>query len=285
MPGGPAQPDVQPWGGIALADYDVLAAAGRGAFSTVYRARDRRSGRVVALKILHAAPEAGSAAAPADEAALAAHLRHPHIVQTIATGSDSGRRWIALEWVPGRDLRHYVDQRWRLPDPLVVQIGQALADALGHAHRHGVTHRDVKPANVRVNLPQRIVKLGDFGISSLHDGTATATGVMRGTPAYMAPELLHGGVAGAASDVYALGVVLYELLTGRRPHEADNLGQLLSRIARDRPPALSDLRPDLPAALDELLGRLLQPEPAARPADVAALVRELAAIGQSLDPR
>lgn len=257
----------------SLDDFEILAPAGRGAFSVVYRARERRSGTLLALKVLTAA--AGSDAGQPDEVLAAASLQHPNIVRTLASGVDGGRRWIALEWVPGHDLGRYVGPRLQLPEPMAVEIAAALADALGHAHRQGIVHRDLKPANVRVHLPQRLVKLGDFGIASLHEGTATATGMLRGTPAYMAPDVLQGARATAASDLYALGVVLFELLAARRPHRADSLGQLLASVARAPPVLLSELRPDLPPALLDLVASLLQPDPAERARHTAHLAERL----------
>ena len=152
----------------------------------------------------------------------------------------------------------------------VLRIGRRLGHALAHAHGQGVVHRDLKPGNVLVDLATDTVKLADFGVARIDDGTPSGTGMTLGTPAYMAPELLRGHDATPASDSYALGVMLYELLTLRRPHEAATLGALLRAVSGQTPIALALLRPDLPAASAAAIDQLLSSAAGQRPADLLA---------------
>jgi serine/threonine protein kinase len=175
---------------------------------------------------------------------------HPDIV----TVHDSRRNrtvqlWLAMERVRGVDLSRYTQRHLLLPENLVLRIGARVGAALAHAHAQGVVHRDLKPANVLVNLAAGQVKLTDFGVARQEDAALTRTGMTLGTPAYMAPEQLAGAPASPATDTYALGVMLFELLAGRRPHQAATLGDLLQATAQQPPAALSRLRPDLPATV------------------------------------
>jgi serine/threonine protein kinase len=261
-----------------LAHYELHAVAGRGAASTVYRATDLRTGQAVALKILPRSADPSLRQSLATEMRAAQALEHPNIVRVLESGEAAGRNWLALEWLPGHDLSRYAAARWRLPDVLAVGTVHAVALALDHAHRRGVLHRDIKPGNIRLHLAAGVVKLGDFGLAALHDGTPTISGLIRGTPAYMAPELLAGAPSTAASDLYTLGVVAYELLASRRPHEADSLGELLRQVVGGPARPLMALRPDLPPALHELVARLLERDPARRPARAAEVADSLARV-------
>jgi len=183
-----------------------------------------------------------------------------------------------MERVRGVDLARYAEPQRRLPDDLVLRIGARVASALAHAHARGVVHRDLKPGNVIVNLAAGQVKLADFGVARDADASHTRTGMSLGTPAYMAPEQLAGEPASPASDAYALGVMLFELLTGRRPHQADTLGALLRATASQPPAALRALRPDLPAPAAAAVEALLARDPADRPADLDAWAGQVAAL-------
>lgn len=238
----------------------------------------------VALKLVELPTGAAAAASAADafmrSARAAQALVHPDIVAVHAAGIEPGRAWLAMEAVPGTDMQRYTQPQRRLPERVAIEIAQRLARALAHAHRQGVVHRDLKPANVLVHWPSRTLKLADFGIARAADAARTDTGVVPGTPLYMAPEHLSGGLPAPAGDLYALGVFLFELLAGRRPHEAASLGELLRQVASVPAPRLSSLLPQSPAALDDLLAALLAKDAAERPADgdavAAALARVLA---------
>lgn len=267
-----------------VAHFELRAVAGRGAASTVYLATDLRRGEAVALKILPRSADPAQRQALATEMRAAQALRHANIVRVLETGEAAGRTWLALEWLPGHDLSRYTEARWRLPDDLALDAVHAVAQALDHAHRRGVLHRDIKPSNIRIHLAAGIVKLGDFGIAALHDGTPTISGLIRGTPAYMAPELLAGAPATVASDLYTLGVVAYELLASQRPHQADSLGELLRQVVNGPTRPLQSLRPDLPVVLHDLVARLLERDPRRRPAQAAEVADEMARLRARSSP-
>ena len=274
-----AEPKREPGGG--LANYRVERRIGRGAAAQVLLAQDRRNGRWVALKLL----ELGSSPASAQwhdalerfrrEATVLHELRHPGIVALLDAGPSEHGAWMALEFVRGCDLSRYTQPARLLPPGLVARVGARIADALAYAHRQGVVHRDVKPANVLVDWATDTVKLGDFGLARMGEHTQTRSGVTLGSPDYMAPEQLAGGEVGSRADVYGVGVSLYELLAGRRPHQADNLGALLRAVASEPAPDIARLRPDLDAALAAVVMQSLAKDPSARPAGADELAAKL----------
>ena len=254
----------------------LRALLGHGATGSVYLADDGRTQAQVALKLV-TLPDSLPAQARDDwciafarEALATARLRHADIVAMLDAGVVAEGGWLALEYVAGTELTRYTKPQHLLPEALVLRLGARIARALAHAHRAGIVHRDLKPSNVRVDLPRGVLKLTDFGIARLNDIAPTRTGLTLGTPAYMAPEQLRGDAAAAAADTWALGVLLFELLSGRRPLEASSLGGLLHALAHDEPADLGAWRPDLPAAVAGLVRQPLQREPAARPADLDA---------------
>ncbi len=268
--------------------FDLLRLLGRGAHARVYAAQDRNFNRLVALKIFallapsdHINP-AGSAAATAEarsrfdtEAQTAQRLHHPDIVQVLETGNHEGQAWLSMELVPGSSLQRYTEAPRLLPEPAVLRTGQRIALALEHAHSQRVVHRDLKPANVMVDWPSDTLKIVDFGLARTDDAAATRTGLMLGTPQYMAPELLAGDRPAPRSDYYALGVILFELLTARLPFETTNMGELLRRAARDPAPDLRQFKPHTPDDLAELLAEMLATQPGQRLADGSRIAGRL----------
>lgn len=273
MPQQPADPLEPP---LVQGRYRIGQLLGSGGGSQVHEAIDLRTGATVALKLIHL-PADISAGQRAEwlarlqrEADLSRRLSHPDIVAVLAAGLQGHQAWLAMERVRGVDLARYTQPLRRLPENLVLQIGARVAAALDHAHGLGIVHRDLKPANVIVNLAARQVKLADFGVARDDAAERTRTGLSLGTPAYMAPELLAGETASPASDAYALGVMLFELLTSRRPHEAETLGALLKATASGQPADLHQLRPDLPNSAVALIVQLLSRRPEDRPSDLEA---------------
>jgi serine/threonine-protein kinase len=264
-----------------LANYRIERLMGKGAASQVFLAQDRRSGRWVALKVLELG---GGPALPEwhdtlerfrREATVLHDLHHPGIVAVLDAGPSERGAWMAMEAVAGCDLTRYTRPARLLPPLLVARIGARLAEALAYAHRRGVVHRDVKPANVLVDWTNDTVKLSDFGLARSAEHTQTRSGITLGSPDYMAPEQLAGGAVGPASDLYGLGATLFELLAGRRPHQADNLGELLRAVASEPAPQLAPLRPELDPALCDAVMRLLAKDLAHRPNDAAAVAAQL----------
>lgn len=266
-----------------LGPYRLQSVLGKGASATVYRAQDERDGRWVAIKVLTPGWETGGVeheetqARFQQEAAIVQRVQHPDIVAMLGAGEVAGQLWLAMELAPGHGLDHHAQASTRLPAHVVVGIGARVAGALAHAHAAGIVHRDIKPSNVLVDLASQSVKITDFGTARLLDGNRTRTGLMLGTPAYMAPEQLAGAAADARSDLYSLGVMLFELLAGRRPHESASMGGLLRQVANDPAPDLAVLCPGLPRGLADLVAQLLAKQPGGRPADAQAVAAALRA--------
>lgn len=267
-------PPDQPGGRLVAGRFSVTRLLGRGATGEVHLATDNRSGAQVALKLMAQRP--GAEASTADQLAgsremgAARRLQHPDIAAVLDSGHEAGTDWLAIEFAPGTSLARYTQPTRLLPAALVLRIGARIASALGHAHAQGVVHRDLKPSNVLVDLPSMGVKLLDFGVAHLENGTQTRTGLTLGTPAYMAPEQLVGLPVSPASDAYALGVVLFEMLTAQRPHGGASLGELLRQVAEAPAADLASLRPDLPGPAAAAVQQLLARDPQQRTADLAA---------------
>ncbi len=262
--------------GTSLGGVSLARPIGRGASAVVYGGVDVATQELRAVKVW--SPSSGADADDSaarqrflQEAQQAAALAHPGIVRIFGGGSQARLAFIVMELLAGSPLARYANVEHRLPEALVLDIAAQLADALAHAHRQGVVHRDVKPANVLFDLATRRAVLTDFGLARAPDAQASRSGVLLGSPVYMAPELLAGQPPDGRSDLYALGVLTYELLAGRPPFEAASMGALLRSVAQSPPPPFATLRGDLkPAAaeqLDRLLAPLLAKQPAQRPAD------------------
>jgi serine/threonine protein kinase len=220
------------------------------------------------------------------EARRLARLAHPDIVPLLDAGRHGEWVWIALAWIDGPDLTTFLPVDRRLPAGSVAGLLAQVADALEHAHRLGIVHRDLKPANIRIDRSTGRARLLDFGVSTDAAGGRTRTGRAIGSPAYQAPELLAGAAPDVASDVFALGVTLFELLSGRRPWQGDSLGALLRSVAQDPPADLAALRPDLPPALLAVVRDCLARDPRARPASaqrLAARLRDAVGLTDSSD--
>lgn len=273
-------------GAVVNDRYEILDQLGRGGMATVYRVFDRELEEAVALKLFlqkMTDDEGGvDVARFKRELKLARRLRHPNIVQLFDLGTYADHYYITLELLDGEDL-HRVLRRQRTPWAVkdVVALAKQICAGLDAAHALGVIHRDIKPANIFVPSSGPL-KIMDFGIAkSGQDGgdLATKTGMMMGTPQYMAPEQAQDAArVGPESDLYALGVILFELLAGRRPFDGTNLMAVLVDVVTKPPPDLGAVRPELPAVLIDLVMRLLQKEPEARPRSAKQVADVLAAV-------
>src|SRR6185503_15088794 len=254
---------------LQVGKYDVQKLLGKGATGTVYLARDTFTGKEVALKTIEPEvfrdPQFGAVHRSQflNEASLAGKLRHPHIVAILdaVVGEDSGH--IAMELVMGGDLARHAKPDRLLPPADVLQIGFKICGAMDYAYREqGIVHRDLKPANIMISRGTDI-KIADFGAAFLKKSQPAQTASM-GSPYYMAPEQLQGAEPTFHSDMYSLGVVLYELLTGRRPFVADKLEALTEKIINTEAAAPSGLRADLAHEIDTVVLRAMKKEPAHR---------------------
>jgi eukaryotic-like serine/threonine-protein kinase len=285
----PAAEPAPPWPasrwpvGTLLQDLRIERRIGRGATATVYAASHQAGHAAVALKVHDAQPRAELRAQALAAAERASHLDHPNIVRVHGGGEIGDCSFVIMELLPGQTLARHATAPRLLPEALVLQLAADLAAALACAHRQGVVHRDVKPANVIFDAATQRATLTDFGLARAADAEASRSGVFIGSPLYMAPELLAGQPPDARSDLYALGVMTYELLAGRPPFEGASMGALLRSVARSPPPPLAGQRPALPPELadrlDALLAPLLAKQAGQRPADGlawAAAARELA---------
>jgi eukaryotic-like serine/threonine-protein kinase len=253
--------------GRVLGDrYRLVEPLARGGMATVWIADDPVLSRRVAIKILRAdlAADEGTRARFRHEAVAAARLSHPNIVSTYDTGDDDGIAYIVMELVDGPTLRHLIDQRGGLPVAEVIRIGKQVADALDAAHRAGLVHRDVKPANVLVP-PTGPVKVTDFGIAKAAGGDdLTRTGTVMGTARYLSPEQVNGRPTDARTDVYALGLLLYEALCGHPPFGGDtDIATAMARLTTSAP-AIRAERPEVSSALDDVIHRCMARQPSAR---------------------
>lgn len=268
----------------ALQDFDIGAEIGRGAMAIVYKATQRSTGRQVAIKRLALSREF-SADDLADvrerfmrEALAARALAHADILQVVDAGQDGNDAWLALEYVLGRDLSLFTKAGQLLPVREVVQLGARLARALHYAHGQGVVHRDIKPANVMLDRVNGGLKLMDFGIARVGDGSRTRTGLVLGTPSFMSPEQLAGLTVDGRSDLYSLGVLLYQLLAGSLPHQGDSMARLMQQIATEPAPDVRTRRPGLPESLALVLAVALEKRPELRYASGEQMARDLDAV-------
>ncbi len=252
--------------------YEITARIARGGMATVYRAVDRRLEREVALKIMHPhlAEGADVVARFQREARASARLSHPGIVGVYDQGSDGDTAYLALEHVAGPDLRAVLRERGTLPLGEALDVVEAVLDALAAAHAAGLVHRDVKPENVLIAADGR-VKVADFGLArAVTEATAATTGTVLGTVAYLPPEVVTSGAADARADVYACGVMLYELLTGRQPLAGETAIRTAYRHVHEDVPAPSLLMPWLPVEIDDAVAAFCARDPQERPLDAGA---------------
>ena len=270
-----------PQPGDLIADrYELEELCGTGGMSSVFRAHDRQLERRVAIKILHQhyADDPEYLERFRREARAVAKLSHPNIVTVIDRGDDGGRQYIVFEYVEGENLKELVLRSGRLPVRRALELALAVAGGLAFAHDHGLVHRDVKPQNVLLSREGE-VKVTDFGIArSLHmEHGVTQTGTVLGTGEYLAPEQASGKPVSPATDVYSLGVVLWELLAGDVPFVGENFVAVALRHVNEPPPSLRERRPDVTPRLEAAVDRALAKDPGRRFPSMEAFAKELRA--------
>jgi len=271
----------------SIGGYSIVRLLGQGAIGRVYLARDEKLNRDVAIKVLQPAKARDPVATRRflREGRAAAAIEHPHVMPIYQVGEERGMPYIVMQRLVGRTLKQARQARGRLPLAEVLRIGRETAAGLAAAHRQGLVHRDIKPDNIFLQDPDGQVRIIDFGLAraGMDDGLdVTLEGSIVGTPAYMSPERIEGGELDAQSDLFGLGVVLYELLADRLPFEGNSLVSMLAAISSGNPPDIATIAPDVPQPLARLVMRLLAHDKADRPGDAAAVTAELAAIERTL---
>ncbi|MFD8376027.1 Stk1 family PASTA domain-containing Ser/Thr kinase [Streptomyces sp. NPDC059688] len=253
--------------------YRVEARIAAGGMATVYRALDTRLDRVLALKVMHPALATDGSFVERfiREAKSVARLDHPNVVQVFDQGTDGSYVYLAMEYIAGCTLRDVLRERGAVQPRAALDILEPVLAALGAAHRAGFVHRDMKPENVLIGDDGR-VKVADFGLVRSVDTVTSTTGAVLGTVSYLAPEQIEQGTADPRVDVYACGVVLYEMLTGEKPHSGDSPAQVLYKHIHDDVPPPSALVPGLPYELDGLVASATARDPGVRPHDAVALL-------------
>jgi CheY-like chemotaxis protein len=266
-------------GAVLGGRYEILAVLGRGGMGVVYRARDRELNEDVAIKAIREEHLADTVAAERfkSEIRLARRISHRNVVRTHDLGEAEGMLFVTMEYVRGIDVRELLTTRGKLGVASSIALARQFAEALAVAHAAGVIHRDVKPENALID-GDGVLKVMDFGIARLAEATSSRTqaGMIIGTPAYMAPEQLVGEEVGQRADLYALGVVMYECLTGKKPFEAPSAVALIGKVLTTEavPPIVGN--PDVPPALSALVMRLLSKSPDGRPENAGVLIEQLA---------
>lgn len=258
-----------------LARFEPVGALGEGSMGRVMECEDRRLGRSVAVKFLHARSLPATRQRFLREGRLMARVTHPNVVRVLDAGTMGEHPYLVCAYVDGRTLEAVRDSAPRHDVRRAVRFALDVLEGLAACHAEGIVHRDLKPANILVDAEGRAL-VADFGLARLieQDDGLTATGMLVGTPAYMSPEQFRAQEALPASDVYACGVILYELISGARPFRTRELVELAARVANEPAPPLHTRVTDVPAWLSHLVDRMLSREPAARPT-AAAAAREL----------
>jgi len=266
-----------------IGKYRILEQVGEGAMGVVYKAIDPVLNRSVAVKVM----SEGMAQDPSlrqrflREAQAAGSLQHPNVVTIYDFGETDGHLYIAMEFIEGTDLEELLERGQVIPLAAKIDIIVDVLNGLSYAHRRGIVHRDIKPANIRIDAEGH-ARIMDFGVVHLSTSNLTGTGIMMGTPNYMAPENITGDEVTPASDLFSVGAVMYELLTNSKPFAADTLHRVLFRIVSDPPPSLRETAPELPPALDRVLKKSLAKDPGERYANATDMANDLAAIRNSL---
>ena len=270
-----------------LGRYEIIAELGKGAMGTVYKAVDPLLDRTVALKTISVAPNdpemAEYKARLFQEAKAVGGLNHPNIVTVYDVGDSGDMPYLAMEFLEGNELARMMAKGTPLAVERALEIAVQVADGLAYAHEHGVLHRDIKPANIMI-VHERLVKIADFGIARMRTAQRTEGPAALGSPRYMSPEQVLGKRADHRSDIFSLGVVLYEMLTGASPFSGGDLNAILFQIVNLAPPAPSTMFPATPTMLDFIVAKTLAKTPEERYATAKELADDLRQCQASFNP-
>ncbi|HEY0320581.1 MAG TPA: alpha/beta fold hydrolase [Pyrinomonadaceae bacterium] len=261
-----------------ISHYEVLEKLSEGGMGMIYKANDTKLDRLAALKLLphYLSSNQEMKHRFIQEAKSAASLDHPNVCTIYEVGEISGQLYIAMPFYEGDTLKDKIE-KGPLPVDEAIEYAAQVAEGLAHAHEAGIVHRDIKPANVMVTVRGR-VKILDFGIAKVSDAHLTKSGTLIGTVAYMSPQQARGGAVDHRTDLWSLGIVLYEMLTGRQPFAGDSSYALLHAIQYEEPLSVANLRPQIPESVDRLVRQLMQKEPESRHADATELMSALRVI-------
>ncbi|MES2356338.1 MAG: serine/threonine-protein kinase [Pseudomonadota bacterium] len=263
-----------------IGKYDIIGEIGRGSSAIVYLANDTFNGRKVGVKVAYIDPSRDAEEAIRfeklflNEASLAGKLHHPNIIAVFDAVVEGDVRYIVMEYVPAGSLKQYCNVNSLLPMRQVAMMVFKCARALDYAYENGVIHRDIKPANILLTETGEI-KISDFGTAKISHSTMTQLDGFLGSPAYMSPEMINEHPASVQGDIYSLGVVMYELLAGRLPYQADNSIQMINKILNEDPVSLEKVRPDVPALLTRIVKRAMAKNTAERYASWFEMARDL----------
>ena len=273
-----------------LGRYQVEKELGKGAMGVVYLGKDPKIGRVVAIKTMALSQEFdGDELVDARErffreAETAGRLQHQNIVTIFDAGEEHDLAYIAMEFLKGKDLVDFCKDGQLLPAPKVLSIVARVAEALAYAHRQNVVHRDIKPANIMYELASDTVKVTDFGIARITDSSKTKTGMVLGTPSFMSPEQLAGKKVDGRSDLYSLGVMLFQMLAGVLPFRGESMAELMYKIANEEAPDIRAIRRDLPESLADLVSVSLSKRPETRYQNGDQFAADLRAVIVAMSP-
>jgi serine/threonine-protein kinase len=271
-----------------LGRYEIEKELGKGAMGVVYLGKDPKIGRMVAIKTMALAQEFDVDELQEvkkrffSEAESAGRLNHPNIVTMYDAGEEHDLAYIAMEYLKGKDLLEYIKADHLLALPQLLSIMARVADALDYAHKQNVVHRDIKPGNIMYDPTTDSTKVADFGIARLTDSSKTKTGMVLGTPSYMSPEQLAGKKIDGSSDLFSLGVTLYQLACGTLPFRGESVVQLMFRIANEPHTDIAGIRPDLPSCLVAIINKALSKQIEDRFASGAEMAQALRQCAASL---
>lgn len=271
--------------GENVGNYKIIDRLGRGGMATVYKAHELSLNRVVALKVLSSrlSEDAEYIKRFQREAQAAAKLNHPNIVQIYAIGEEKGVHYFAMEYIKGKSLAEVCKEKNTIPAAEAVSIIKPVAEALGEAHNAGLVHRDIKPSNIMIDASGR-PKVTDFGIAYVSEAKTKLTqeGSIIGTPEYLSPEQCEGKTVDARSDIFSLGVTMYEILSGKTPYQADTPVSTLMKIIKGNFLPLNEVNPNVPDSVVKIVEKMMETDPQKRYADSGELVNALTKVEQSL---